>query len=162
MLSVSTSYDVQKTVYSHFSNDKELIKTHKNIIKYCVKDVLNHLCCRLDENSNHIILDTRYFKFIASKENYLLIIEHISRIISTVLKNHETVVFHSNLQTVTLTQVDKHFELIKNLAERLMLEFPDKLDACYIYNAPYLFSTLFNIVSAFIDKKTLKKIKLIE
>jgi CRAL/TRIO domain len=159
--SINTT-DIHKTIHSHFSDVKELTKTKNNIIKYCIRDVLDNFCYRLDSNSNNIILDTRYFKFISSSENYPFIISYIISIISEVLKTHDTVIFHSNMQNVTLLQIDKHLDFIKQIAERMMREFPDKLETCYIYNMPYLFSALFNIISCFIDKKTLKKLKMVE
>jgi hypothetical protein len=48
------------------------------------------------------------------------------------------------------------------MSEVLKTTFPDKLNVCYVYNAPFIFSKVISIVGAFVDKKTQQKIKLIK
>jgi hypothetical protein len=68
---------------------------------------------------------------------------------------------HVNLKKLTLIDIDKHKEFIQDMSGHLKNKYPDKLIKCYIYNAPFVFSQIFNIVSLFIDKDTQKKIELI-
>ena len=144
----------------HFSKDEPLKNTKKNIIKICFNDILNKLCFSLQNND--IVLDYRYFKFISFPENYNAIIQHIVSVIINVLKVQESFIFHVNMCSITILHIEKYFGFIKNISEVLKTTFPEKLNVCYIYNAPFIFSKLFNIVGAFIDKKTQQKIQLVK
>jgi prophage DNA circulation protein len=66
------------------------------------------------------------------------------------------------MNSITLLHIEKYFPFIQQISEVLKTTFPDKLNTCYIYNAPYIFSKLFSVVSMFIDKKTQQKIQLVE
>ena len=126
-------------------------------MKICFTDLLSKLCFIMN---NEIVLDYRYFKFLASEENYAQIINYIISVMQKVLVLQNTFTFHVNMSSVTLLHIEKYYPFIKQLSEILKNTFPDRLDTCYIYNAPIVFSTLFRIVGVFIDKKTLSKIKL--
>jgi len=152
--------NIRRQLTIHFSKDEQLKNTKKNIIKICFNDILNKLCFPLQNND--IVLDYRYFKFISSPENYEAIIQHIVSVINNVLKVQELFIFHVNMSSITILHIEKYFGFIKNISEVLKTTFPDKLNVCYIYNAPFIFSKLFNIVGAFIDKKTQQKIKLVK
>lgn len=152
--------NIRRQLTIHFSKDEQLKNTKKNIIKMCFNDILNKLCFPLQNND--IVLDYRYFKFISSPENYDAIIQHIIAVIQNVLKTQELFVFHVNMSSTTLLHIEKYFGFIKQMSEILKTMFPEKLKVCYIYNAPYIFSNLFAVISAFIDKKTQQKIKLVK
>jgi hypothetical protein len=47
------------------------------------------------------------------------------------------------------------------ISEVLKTSFPDNLEKCFIYKAPFIFSQFFSVISTFVDKKTLSKIELI-
>jgi len=155
----SGSLDIQKQIHNHFLSNDHLKKTKANIIKACFNDVLSKLCFSID--ADNILLDYRYFKFIACAENYELLISYIVSVIKNILKTQETFVFHVNLDTLTLLHVEKYFGFIKKISEVLKVTFPDKLSTCYIYNAPFIFSKIISILSAVVDKKTQQKIKLV-
>ena len=118
------------------------------------------MCFQL--KNNDIVLDYRYFKFLSRPENYEAIIQHIIYVIQNVLKTQELFVFHVNMSSTTLLHIEKYFGFIKQMSEILKTMFPEKLKVCYIYNAPYIFSNLFAVISAFIDKRTQQKIKLVK
>ena len=40
-------------------------------------------------------------------------------------------------------------------------KYPNKLEKCYVHNAPVIFEKLYSIISLFIDEETQKKIKII-
>lgn len=154
------SLDIQQQIVHHFSSNENIKNTKKNIMKTCFNDVLSNLCFSLD--TENIILDFRYFKFLSSADNYDLIISYIVSVIHDVLKNKETVIFHVNMDNITLLHVEKHFVFIKNFSQIMNNTFPNRLNTCYIYNAPFIFSKIINIVSVFVDKTTQKKIKLVK
>jgi hypothetical protein len=66
------------------------------------------------------------------------------------------------MKNLTIVEIDKHKEYIKFISEFLKDKYPEKLAKCYVYNAPFIFTQIFNIVSMFIDKETQKKIELVK
>jgi hypothetical protein len=154
------SLDIQQQIFTHFSSNENIKNTKKNIMKTCLNEVLKNLCFSLD--NKNIVLDFRYFKFLSSSENYDLIISFVVSVIQNVLKNTDSVIFHVNMDTITLLHVEKHFGFIKNFSQILNNKFPDRLNICYIYNASFVFSKILGIVSVFIDKTTQQKIKLVK
>jgi hypothetical protein len=57
-------------------------------------------------------------------------------------------------------EIDKNKLFIQQMSSILKEKFPDKLNLCYIYDAPYLFKQIYSFLSLLIDKKTLGKIKM--
>ena len=119
--------------------------------------------CHSNED-NEILLDCRYFKLI-----YTLncidgdsIIQHVINVIRTTLEKRELFIIHVCLKSLSLTDMDKYYKFICKISEVLKSTFPDKLDKCFIYKAPFIFSQLFSIISAFVDKKTMAKIELVD
>jgi hypothetical protein len=157
---VNKESQIHSQIYTHFSCDENIKNTKKNIMKTCLNEVLSNLCFAVD--SENIILDFRYFKFLSSSENYDLIISYIVSVIEKMLKDTEKLIFHVNMDNITLLHVEKHFRFIKNFSQIMNNKFPNRLNICYIYNASFVFSKILGIVSAFIDKTTLQKIKIVK
>jgi CRAL/TRIO domain len=153
------SLEIYKQIHNHFLSTSHIKVAKANIMKTCFNDILSKLCFVI--KSDNILLDYRYFKFIASSDNYEFIIHYIVSVIQSVLIKHETFTLHVNLDSLTLLHIEKHFSFIKNMSEILKTTFPDKLNICHVYNAPFIFSKIISIISVFVDKKTQQKIKLI-
>ena len=156
---ISSMTSIDESVKTHFSTDEHHKKIKKNLLKICHRDILHHLCFVLRDN--HVVLDYRYFKFIANKDNYPAIIHSIITVMHDCLHGNETMIVHLNMKSLTLLDIEKHFYFIREISEIMQKTFPDRLDKCLVYNAPFLFSQLYNTISMFIDKKTQKKIQLI-
>ena len=120
---------------------------------------LQNIC---QQNVNNIYLDYRYFKYLAHEDNYVIIIQHILSSIEDILKTHNQFIVHIFMKSLTISEIDKHKTFIYKLSDTLKQKFPDKLDTCFVYRAPFIFSHIYNIISIFIDKKTQKKIKVVE
>ena len=120
--------------------------------------ILKGLC---STNGNCIILNYMYFKHIGKNETYNCILNYITNNIDKVLELNNEFIVHVNMKNLTVTDVDKHKEYIKVISEVFKTKYPDKLAKCYVYNAPYIFSQIFNIVSMFVDKETQRKIILV-
>jgi hypothetical protein len=65
------------------------------------------------------------------------------------------------MKNLNIIDIDKHKSFIHNIAGFLKEKYPQKLSKCYIYNAPFVFAQIYNIISLFIDKDTQKKIELV-
>ena len=119
-----------------------------------------HKLCYIDEN-NELILNCLSFKQIATNELYDVIIQHILETIQTNILIMNVITAHMYMKSFTLTDFEKHLPFITKLCKMLTLNFPDKLEKCLIYNAPFFISKIYNVLSSFIDKKTQQKIKII-
>jgi len=151
--------DVQKKINNHFLSIDGIKMIKTSLLNTHIADILPRLCFAID--SDNILLDYRYFKFISSSENNDYIISYVISIIKNVLKSRETFTFHVNLESLTLLQVEKNYSFITKISETLKVTFPDKLNICYIYNAPFIFHKVITIIGAFVDNKTRQKIKLV-
>ena len=120
--------------------------------------ILNGLC---NIENNSIIIDYNFFKHFASKDTYHLILQLISNNIDNILKTNELFSVYVNMKTLTISEIDKHRDFIQQISGYLKEKYPNKLAKCYVYNAPFVFSTLFNIICLFIDKETQCKIELV-
>ena len=121
-------------------------------------DIFKGLCCIKE---NNIVLNYIYFKYIANDETYSYIMNHITNNINQILQTNNEFSVHVNMKSLTIVDIDKHKEFVQQISLFLKDNYPDKLEKCYVYNAPFMFSNFFNIVSMFIDKETQKKIELV-
>jgi len=136
-----------------------LFQKPKTQISLSLPDIIHHLCFNI--NKNDIILDYKYFKMCAFQETYEILIKYIVDVINTVLLAYPDFSFHINMKSLTLSDIDKYYTFIQSISETLKSAFPNKLNKCCIYNAPFIFSQLFNTLSCFIDKNTQKKIQMV-
>jgi hypothetical protein len=121
-------------------------------------DILNKLCYIKD---NSIVLDYIYFKYFAHIDTYDIILYFITSNIDHILSNYTKFIVHVNLTNLTLIDIDKHKSFIQNISKYLKDTYPQKLEKCNVYNAPFVFSQFFRLVSLFIDKDTQRKIQLV-
>lgn len=121
-------------------------------------EVFEGLCCIQD---NSIIMHYSYFKHFAMNDTYDIILQFIVSNIENILKDNDTFSVHVNARHLSLTDVDKHRNFILKMSQMLNEKFPYKLQKCYIYDAPFIFSQVFSIVSKFIDKETQRKIHVV-
>ena len=121
-------------------------------------EMLNRLCYI---NDDAIVLDYKYFKYFAVKETYSIILKFITNQIDNLLAVNKYFIVHVNMKNLTISDIDKHKTFIQNISTLCKDKYPNKLSKCYIYNAPFVFSQIYNIVSMFIDKVTQQKIEVI-
>ena len=122
-------------------------------------DILQGICCI---KNNIVVMDYTYFKYFGSVETYELIINLCCSQIDQYLINNDTVTVSLNLKSLTIAEIDKHKRFLQNIALVMSTKYPNKLQKCYIYNAPFVFSQLLNIICMFIDKETQSKFVLVK
>ena len=127
---------------------------------------LNEKFCYI-QNSNDIYINYKLYKKIISffsnkidSDNYML--NYVNNKIEQILINKDSFNIHLDVETLTLLDIDKNKEFIQKISLVLKERFPDKLNKCFIYNASFIFSNLFSIISYLIDKKTQQKIILVK
>ena len=154
------NYNVEKNaVIEHFRKnniDKFIIIEKIKNQKY--DEIFSGLCC-IKENS--IIMHYPYFKHFAMNDTYDIILQFIVSNIENILKNNDTFSVHVNANKLSISDVDKHKSFILKMSQTLNERFPYKLQKCYIYDAPFIFSQVFSIISKFIDKETQRKIHVV-
>jgi len=142
----------------------ELLKSNKlrsrnQLPIHITNDLLENFCHITNENK--ILLDYRIFKYIARTNTYESLIKHISSKINLVLSTNPSFSVHICTKLLTISGADKHILFIYKLTESLNSSYPDKLEKCYIYDAPFIFQKIIGMLSLIIDKKTLSKIVII-
>ena len=136
-------------------------KSNNSINPLDISYILNNFC--YIENENNIIIDHHFFKqYIKITNDSLNSLNHLIIQIEKVLKQYDNFNVHLKIKSLTLVEIDKHKDLIAMMSLILKQKFPDKLKNCMIYDAPFIFSSLFTLISSFIDKDTQKKIQLIK
>ena len=137
-----------------------------NIPTFIKNKTMNDLLlgfCNINED-NDIILNYSYLKIIKQLIQTLdnnFIINHVVEMIELVLTKNVYFTVHVSLKSLTISDIEKYYSFISNISETLKKKFPDKLEKCFIYNAPFIFSQIFNIISSFVDKPTIVKIQLV-
>ena len=154
----------QKELNQYFSkNDYKNIKStvlHNRMNDY--EDFLKKTCFVYKEN--HIVINYSYLKWIIKNGIYTneSLIEYIMNVFKETLNYHKKFILHINSNHLTMMDIDKYYLFIKNISLIMKESFPNKLDKCFVYNAPFIFSKLFSILSVFIDKATLQKIQIVD
>lgn len=150
--------DLPNEIFSENIENNSSEKIIEKIKRGEWSDILRGLCSVKD---NKLILNYVYFKYTAKDDTYTYILNYITNNIDNILLYSNEFIVHANMKSVTLVDLDKHKEFIQYFSGYLKDKYPDKLEKCYVYNAPFVFSQIYNIVSKFIDKDTQKKIELV-
>lgn len=120
--------------------------------------ILNNLCYI---NGQTLVLDYDYFQHFAKFDNYDMIINDIIEKIDIILSIHKTFFVYGNLNNLSVFEVFKHLYYIEKLSKILVDKYPNRLNKCYLCNAPGIFTLLLSIIKPFIDTGTDEKIILI-
>lgn len=115
----------------------------------------------LNYHTNNVSFDYKLFKFLYNHISIEKILQHIINVINSILNKYDTFIVHVNIKSLTLLDIDKYKEFIQIMSIKLKELFNDKLEKCYIYDAPYIFSSVFNFLNMFIDKKTQDKLEIV-
>jgi len=145
----------EEILFSEYETSEKILK---KISEGKCDDIFEGLC---KIKNNNIVIEYIYFKHFATKETYQIITHLITNKIDKILTEHTLFTVHANMKSLSMAEVDKHKNYIYFISAYLKDKYPNKLSKCYIYNSPYIFCQIYNIVSLFIDKETLTKINII-
>lgn len=123
---------------------------------------LLHNFCYISSNENDITLNFKSLKLINKQLSNDFLLEQLMTNIDLVLTKYNVFKFHINVKSISILDVDKNKEFIKKASIVLKERYPLRLDVCYIYDAPSMFTNIFKLIFAFVDKETQKKIKIVE
>lgn len=134
-----------------------LSNLEKKITEEQLKELLHHFC-HVKAN-NEISINYEYFKHVNVFIEKPQILNYLIYIIQTVLNNFDTFTVHANIKKLTLLEMDKNKDFIFEASNILKTTFNDKLDLCFIYEGSFIFKQIYNLISTFVDKSTLNKIR---
>jgi hypothetical protein len=157
--------NVSINILNHFTSEKHKVVNEKLIKKNNVvidSDFIFHNLCFNLENTNNVLLDYRYFKIFITPDKYELVFEYFYKLIKQVLENHDNFNIYIYMKTLSLRDIERYYTFICKISQIMKTDFEDKMEKCYIYNAPFVFSQLIKLISKFIDKKTQDKIQLVD
>ena len=109
-----------------------------------------------------IIIEFKFFKYFCAPVTHELITSYMDQLTTEVVSNYNKFNVHLNLQSFSIADADKHSGYVRSISGFFGDKYPDKLNKCYIYNASFVFETIFKIINTFIDKDTLKKLVLVK
>jgi hypothetical protein len=121
--------------------------------------ILNNLCYIKDD---YIVIDSIFFKHFATPDTYAIITQFVMNRFDEYLSKHPLAVVHLNISSINVSLLDKHKSFLMNVSQIFSLRYPDILKVCYVYNATFICSQLFNIISLFVDKITMQKIHIVK
>lgn len=140
-------------------DSSDLVQLKDKIQKGEWNEILNSLCFIKE---NEIVLDYLYFKHFAGGTTYNYIIANIIQNIDTHLTDNEQFIMRINMRSLSVSDFDKHKHFIQEISLFFKQKYDGKLFKCYIHNAPFIFSQVFNLISKFIDKETQEKIIIVD
>jgi hypothetical protein len=111
---------------------------------------------------NCLIIEFKYFKYFSTPVTHDLITSHMDQLMSELVSKYNTFNVHINFQSFSIADADKHSGYSKSITGYFANKYPDRLNKCYIYNASFVFETIFKIINTFVDKDTLRKIVLVK
>jgi hypothetical protein len=119
---------------------------------------LLHNFCHIKKN-NELEIQYKYFKIINTFIDKTHILNYLIFIIENTLLRYETFSVRVNIEKLTLLDVEKNKGFIMDMSNLLKERFPNKLDVCIIHEGSFIFKQIYSLLSVFIDKNTLKKIR---
>jgi len=160
METISNTNYSEEYIYSLFNkhiNTTELIVSK---ISDCdINFILNGICFIKDDA---LVVNYIFFKHFASPKTYDIIQQYFINNIDIILSKYVTFTVYLNMKSLTISQLDKHRNFLNQISSVLKARYPDTLSKCYVYDAPFVFSQLYNIISIFVDKVTLNKIQIVK
>lgn len=109
-----------------------------------------------------LVVDYKYFKYLATLHTYDIITNYIDNRISEILTTHKNFTIYINMKSISISDVDKHRNYISYISKFFSEKYPNLLYKCYIYNAPYIFEKIFSMICVFIEKETQDKIHIVK
>jgi len=134
---------------------KNAISTNMNF-----NEILNKMC--FIQGNNNMILDYKIMKPVLQGSTYDIVFEHLINVTKEILLHNEFMVLHICLKGLSVTDMDKHRNFVLRIIKTFSEQFPNKLNVCNLYKTPAIFAQIFALISMFIDKVTINKIRIVK
>ena len=136
-----------------FNNEYNSLKNKKN------EDINIYLSYFSYITTNSLILDYRFFKLIGNPNNYNFFLNYLMNQIEELLTYTKLFHLYFNIDTITLTEMDKYSTFFIKVAKLFSEKYPDCLQNFYILGSGFMFDNMKNLFSLILPKKTREKIQ---
>ena len=162
--------DLEKFKSQYYSDNKK-----NTIFKTTQKtDLANRVCEQfgLDElfartsfvipNTNKVYINYPALKLFANISNYELFVNYTQSLFMKCIKQYGTYECHINLESLTVTAVERHKRLIEIFARDTSytegVEYTQYLTVAYIYNTPSVIDSITKLISYLLEPELMQKI----
>lgn len=122
-------------------------------------EILNKICFM---DHDKVFIDYKIMKPILNSNTYDIIFDHLINVTKEILSQNPLINMHVCLKGLTVTDIDKHKNFVLRIIKTFSEQFPNKLNICNLYKTPSIFSQIFALISMFIDKVTINKIRVVK
>ena len=136
-----------------FNNEYNFLKNKKN------ENIDIYLSYFSYITTNSVILDYRFFKLIGNPNNYDFFLNYLMDQIEKILTHTKLFNLYFNIDTITLTELDKYSTFFIKVAKLFSEKYPDCLHNFYILGSGFMFDNMKNLFSLILPKKTREKIQ---
>jgi hypothetical protein len=136
-----------------FNNEYNSLKNKKN------EDINVYLSYFSYITKTSLILDYRFFKLIGNSNNYDFFLNYLMNQIEELLKHIKLFDLYFNIETITLTELDKYSSFFIKVAKLFSEKYPDCLQNFYIIGSGFMFDNMKKLFSLILPKKTREKIQ---
>jgi hypothetical protein len=149
--------DIFPSDSSEETEESDILLEEKNgpIPNNDIAVVMKHFCF---VKENTVFLDCIYFKSVANKNTYPIILQTVTSSYDDILSRYPTFNLEVNMNATTFRDIYLHRKFILFIAKHLKERYPQKLNQCFIFNAPKAFKRIYRLSSLIVDPDTLKKI----
>ena len=148
------SIDVEEPII-FFNNEYNSLKNKKN------ENIDIYLSYFSYITKKSLILDYRFFKLIGNPNNYDFFLNYLMNQIEVLLTQIKLFDLYFNIETITLTEMDKYSTFFIKVAKLFSEKYPDCLQNFYILGSGFMFDNMKNLFSFILPKKTREKIQFI-
>ena len=123
--------------------------------------------CFVCGDTNHICVDYIVFKTFAHPENFVHISRKMQQAIEQVLQNHSSFIVHVNLESLTLSAMQRYKDLF-TICETICTEnrgelgFVPYLDQWCVYNCPKMMKDLLGFIRPFLNRAVIDKVYVVD
>lgn len=166
--------DIKQIQNDYYSTSKKTFFNKKQLKTGCAELITQNISLAelisrtvsILQDTNKIIIDYTIFKTYSSSSNYGKIIESLISKIISVIGTFGTFEIHLNLDSLTITGLDKHqsvFQLYYDTCCTMGLSYNNNhIDKIVIYNTPMIIHTLIPIIVKYTDPSIKTKIQCVK
>jgi hypothetical protein len=154
---------------SYYSKNKKNLFFKKNQKLECATEVcsafpLEYLISQtIYAIQNKIFIDYTIFKLFANKNNFNEFVDKVFIILEQSFKSFENFELYINLESFTVTALERYKEVIKEFIDKCHLyntRYSDNIINLYICNVPNTFDAIIKAIKPFMEKQVFEKINL--
>ena len=142
-----------QTINQTFLDHNEGLKNNSNNVT--MQTIMNMFCYN---EGNNLIVNMGLIKYIGSLD-IAIIIQYIEKnIIEMTKEGDNNVNIHVSLKNLSITQIDKNYQFIKETTDFFTTNYPTLLNHIYLHHCNTLFTYAHTLMSRVFSKDTMKRV----